>query len=953
MTEEFNNGAVVNPLGKYLDCDPETIHQALNLQQQFSIQGIKKLFGQVLVESRAVSPEKLREAVHLQRMDRLRICSLFADFTDQELERLSGIVHERKMESGKIFIRQDDTAESFFIIIRGEARIYRLGDYGEEIPLAVLGPGEFIGEMGYFSDKRRTASVISNVPCLLMEIKYMDLQKAFELVPKLAVNLLNVVTSRLRSSNLRFQESFERRRVVEHSLENLRSLLDLSEILTLRTGIEGLIQRVVLLASKVMNADRASLFMIDDARGELWSKVAQGNTFGEIRFPMGVGIAGWVARHEEILNIEDAYEDSRFNRDVDRRTGYRTRSILCGPVVNLQGETIGVVQVINKHGGPFNQEDIALFQAFLYQTAISVENFKLYNRIMSNHGKMAIFLDVATRLSRTLDLDTLIDTIVGKISEILNAERSSLFLLDKSAGELWSKVAQGAETYEIRFSFDKGLAGHCVKTGTVLNIPDAYEDNRFDRAHDRATGFRTRSVLCAPVINRSGEIIGVAQTINKKAGYFDEEDEDLLRALSTQVAVALENARLYEQTLNMKNYLSSVQESINSSILTLDNDHKVVTANQAALRFFDLRPDQVLQKDIRSLFGEANAFLIQKIDQVYLHNVPVAEVDLEVVLPGDRTHSVNLQFFSLLGHKGERQGQVLVLEDISREKRIKSTLTRYLSKDIVDKVLDDPRKQVLGGVRSKASILFSDIRGFTGLTETLTAEEAVRFLNDYFSVMVDVIFQHNGILDKFIGDAIMAVYGVPYPRDDDAVRAVRTGLRMVEVLSTFNQRLTSLGRKPIAIGIGICSDDVISGNIGSDKRMDYTVIGDGVNISARLENLNKVYGTRILIGETTWNEVKGLFTVREIDHVVVKGKTKALRIYEVLGDAGTEPTEAQSHFAAGRAYYTGREWEEAARRFEQGADEDPACAVFLSRCNYLQEHPVPDGWNGVWIFDQK
>lgn len=154
-------------------------------------------------------------------------------------------------------------------------------------------------------------------------------------------------------------------------------------------------------------------------------------------------------------------------------------------------------------------------------------------------GKMTIMLDVANSLTQTLNLETLMGKIIAKVSEILNAERSTLFLLDRERNELWSKVAQGSEVAEIRVPSSAGLARHVASTGELLNIKNAYEDERFDQTIDRETGYRTVGVLCAPLYNRGGEVIGVTQAINKKDGMFDTEDEDLLQAISAQISIAL------------------------------------------------------------------------------------------------------------------------------------------------------------------------------------------------------------------------------------------------------------------------------------------------------------------------------------------------------------------------------------------------------------------------------
>jgi adenylate cyclase len=696
-----------------------------------------------------------------------------------------------------------------------------------------------------------------------------------------------------------------------------------------------------------MNAERATLFLLDDFTGELWSMLAEGMTSREIRISRDKGVAGWVVNNRKTVNIEDAYADSRFDPAMDKITGFTTRSILCGPLMNLKGELVGALQVINKHGGSFDRADESFFSAFAYQTSIAVENLQLYKRLIKDHEKMAILFDVATHVARTLDLDTLFVDIVTKITEILQVERSSLFLVDRDKGELWSKVAQKSELTGIRFPLSQGLAGYVAETGETLNIRNAYEDPRFLAAVDEKTGFSTRSVLCAPIVNRTGNVIGVVQAMNKKGADFDKEDEDLIRALCSHMAVALENAQLFEKTVEMKNYLASVQESISNAIVTLDADSRVVTVNHAA-RILLKGPVALEGAFLHDILGNSNESLNRDIRRIHETGKAMVSYDTELLLPSGRQHTVNANAVPLVDASGEKKGVVLVLDDITQEKRMKSTLVRYMAKDIVERILEDPSQQTLGGKRGKATILFSDIRGYTGITESLSAEETVAFLNEYFSLMVNVIFENDGVLDKYMGDGIMSVFGAPFTRDDDAVRAVRTALAMQEKLASFNRSRCEKEKPPIHIGIGISTGEVISGNIGSERRMEYTVIGDGVNVASRIEKLTKHYGAGILISDSTARDLDGLFTIRSVDVVRIRGKKRPVEIFQVLGGKGMELSWGQRCFSEGMARYRNKNFEDARDFFLKGADDDPLCRIFLDRCAQLLTTDT-QSWDGIWV----
>lgn len=221
-----------------------------------------------------------------------------------------------------------------------------------------------------------------------------------------------------------------------------------------------------------------------------------------------------------------------------------------------------------------------------------------------------------------------------------------------------------------------------------------------------------------------------------------------------------------------------------------------------------------------------------------------------------------------------------------REKRrVKRLFSRYVSKDVFQQLLANPNEASLGGERREMTVLFSDMRGFTTLSESGDAEDLVRQLNQYFNRMVEVVFAHRGTVDKFVGDMIMALYGAPLDDPDHADHAVQTALAMVRELEQLNRVWAVEGRAALDIGIGINSGEMIAGNIGADTIMSYTVIGDNVNLGSRLESLNKEFGTRILISEATLRSLKQTYDVRPLGDVVVKGKTRPVTVFEVRSQA--------------------------------------------------------------------
>jgi adenylate cyclase len=282
---------------------------------------------------------------------------------------------------------------------------------------------------------------------------------------------------------------------------------------------------------------------------------------------------------------------------------------------------------------------------------------------------------------------------------------------------------------------------------------------------------------------------------------------------------------------------------------------------------------------ISEVFSGDNAWLIDCVTQVMDGDVGGHWLEKELRLNDDDQVSINLTVVPMTNVEGSSIGCMLVIEDITREKRVRGTMARFMSETVVEQLME-AGDSVLAGASQDATILFSDIRGFTHLSEQLSAREMVGTLNDYFTEMVDVIFENGGTLDKFIGDAIMAVFGAPFVTPDDPDNAAQAAVEMMECLRAFNSGRKGKAEPRLSIGVGISSGTVVAGTIGSIKRMDYTVIGDHVNLAARIESANKYYGTKILVSEQTAGRLNRGYTMREIDRVRVIGRNAPVTLYE-------------------------------------------------------------------------
>ncbi|HWR98905.1 MAG TPA: adenylate/guanylate cyclase domain-containing protein [Candidatus Methanoperedens sp.] len=294
-----------------------------------------------------------------------------------------------------------------------------------------------------------------------------------------------------------------------------------------------------------------------------------------------------------------------------------------------------------------------------------------------------------------------------------------------------------------------------------------------------------------------------------------------------------------------------------------------------------------------------------------------------------------------------------------RQRRfIAGAFSRYVSPKVVRQILEDPKRLALGGERREVTLFFSDLQGFTSISETMGPAELVGFLNEYTTLMADVVTGLDGTIDKYIGDSVMAFWGAPLPQPDHARRALLAALLCQDRLRPFCDGLVARGGPRLVTRIGLNSGVCVVGNMGSRDRFDYTAIGDTVNQASRLEGINKVYGTLIIASDATWRASGGAAFGRPLDRVRVKGKAEPVAIHEVMAVAGAE-TEAQRTLAAAYAQalaaYQGRRWEEAialAQAIPSAGDDGPA-RVLLERARAFFAAPPPPDWDGVWTLTAK
>lgn len=557
-------------------------------------------------------------------------------------------------------------------------------------------------------------------------------------------------------------------------------------------------------------------------------------------------------------------------------------------------------------------------------------------------------LEVNSSITSEIELEALLTRIIEVTTRILHADRSTLFLYDAKQGDLWSLVAEGIDRKEIRIAADEGLAGAAFTSGETIAVADAYADPRFNKAIDAQTGFVTTSVLTMPIVARDGRKLGVMQALNREGrGGFTDADIARMSAFAAQAAISIDNATLFSEVVASRNYNESILGSMASGVITLDGEARIAKLNEAALRMLRVSEADLAGRDVREVLRAGNPWLIDEIDAVARSGSIRSLLDVTLAI-ADGSIDANITIVPLRSESGQ-VGLLILLEDISEGKRLAGTMRRFMPQEVVQEVMgrgDD----LMFGSAIPASILFADIRSFTTIAEKLSARETVDMLNEIFTELFEAVASTDGMIDKYMGDAIMAVYGAPLPHGQDSVNAVSGAIGMIRLTDRLNLLRATRGQPALRLGIGIASGEVVAGTIGSPKRMDYTVIGDTVNLAARLQDSTKAYKVNAIVCATTASKIGARHRLRELDLIRVRGRTQPTGIFEIAETSAISDALIAA-YAAGRAATSARDWAGAAAAFANAlaiAPGDHPSAMMLARVQGAAVAPPPDDWDGVW-----
>jgi adenylate cyclase len=491
-------------------------------------------------------------------------------------------------------------------------------------------------------------------------------------------------------------------------------------------------------------------------------------------------------------------------------------------------------------------------------------------------------------VNSTLEIDEVLQTVMDTIVRLTGAERGFLMLRDER-GEMAIRIARNWEQESINkneFAISRTVVERVIGSGEAILTTNAREDPRFGE-QESIIAFNLRSILCVPLTVKS-DLIGVIYTDNRiRSGIFSESDRDLLLAFANQAAVAIENARLFsslkrtlEEVTELKNLMDDVFASIVSGVITADVQDQITLCNRAAAAILGHASAEIVGRPLGEVIPTFADEILPHLDSVRKSDQPIVGLELSHDLPerGPVDWRFNLSPLKDAGQK--TQGVAIVLDDMTERKKLEAQrglLQRMVSPAVLDQI--DPNSLQIGGKKVDITILFADIRGFTAYSEQHTPEDLVAVLNRYLAAAADAVLAHEGTVDKFLGDAVMAWYNAPLPQPDHTLRAVKSALTLRGTIANLHAELPTEAH--LDFGVGIHYGEAVLGWIGTEKRLEFTSLGDSVNTTKRIqENSAK---NQILISREAYERVKDEIDAKPFEPLTVKGKAHPLEVYEVLG----------------------------------------------------------------------
>lgn len=495
--------------------------------------------------------------------------------------------------------------------------------------------------------------------------------------------------------------------------------------------------------------------------------------------------------------------------------------------------------------------------------------------------------DIGQVINSSLETDEVLRIVMDTIVRLTGAERGFLMLRDEN-DEFQIRLARNWEQETLEsseFAVSSTIVNRVASDGQAVLTTNAQEDPRFG-GQESIVAFNLRSILCVP-LKVKDVITGVIYADNRvRTGLFTEAERDLLAAFANQAAVAIENARLFEsvrQTLaevtELKNLMDNVFSSIASGVITADVEDKITLINSAAERILGHSREELMGKALNEILPPIATPISAHLENVRKMKEAVVGIEVQSNLPDRGDVDLRFNFSPLKDAQETSLGIAIVLDDLTDQKKLEAQ-RRLFEKMVSPAVIEqlDPESVALGGKRGEITALFADIRGFTTYSESLDPEALVSVLNQYLAACADAVLMEEGTIDKFMGDAVMAWFNAPIPQKDHTLRAVKSAIGIRDSIKALHKKLPKEAH--LSFGVGIHFGDAVLGLVGTERRLDYTAIGDSVNTAKRIQENSGP--NQILISEDAYNLVKTKIKVNEVEPVTAKGKSRPIAVYEVL-----------------------------------------------------------------------